>query len=169
MLSLRETIEDARQHNAEYQDAAAVFLELCRQSIGPDVSDEDVREMLLQHILTKDIFLNIFRETQFHSENNIARQLDNLERTFFFGGIKKEAMDRLLRYYNVISVAALQIADYGEKQGFLKAIYEDFYKAYNPAAADRLGVVYTPNEVVDFITNLIEYLPAEKAGAQVQA
>ena len=196
LASLRETIEDARQHNAEYQDAAAVFLELCHQSIGPDVSDEDVREMLLQHILTKDIFLNIFRETQFHSENNIARQLDNLERTFFFGGIKKEAMDRLLRYYNVINVAALQIADYGEKQGFLKAIYEDFYKAYNPAAADRLGVVYTPNEVVDFIirgadyllqrhfgrgladenvqildpatgtgtfiTNLIEYLPADK-------
>ena len=158
LASLRETIEDARQHNAEYQDAAAVFLELCRQSIGPDVSDEDVREMLLQHILTKDIFLNIFRETQFHSENNIARQLDNLERTFFFGGIKKEAMDRLLRYYNVISVAALQIADYGEKQGFLKAIYEDFYKAYNPAAADRLGVVYTPNEVVDFIIRGADYL-----------
>ena len=196
LASLRETIEDARRHNAEYQDAAAVFLELCHQSIGPDVSDEDVREMLLQHILTKDIFLNIFRETQFHTENNIARQLDNLEQTFFFGGVKKEAMDRLLRYYNVISVAALQIADYGEKQGFLKAIYEDFYKAYNPAAADRLGVVYTPNEVVDFIirgadyllhkhfgrgladenvqildpatgtgtfiTNLIEYLPADK-------
>ena len=158
LASLRETIEDARQHNAEYQDAAAVFLELCHQSIGPDVSDEDVREMLLQHILTKDIFLNIFRETQFHSENNIARQLDNLEGTFFFGGIKKEAMDRLLRYYNVISVAALQIADYAEKQGFLKAIYEDFYKAYNPAAADRLGVVYTPNEVVDFIIRGADYL-----------
>ena len=158
LASLRETIEDARRHNAEYQDAAAVFLELCHQSIGPDVSDEDVREMLLQHILTKDIFLNIFRETQFHSENNIARQLDNLEQTFFFGGVKKEAMDRLLRYYNVISVAALQIADYGEKQGFLKAIYEDFYKAYNPAAADRLGVVYTPNEVVDFIIRGADYL-----------
>ena len=82
LASLRETIEDARQHNAEYQDAAAVFLELCHQSIGPDVSDEDVREMLLQHILTKDIFLNIFRETQFHTENNIARQLDNLEGDF---------------------------------------------------------------------------------------
>ena len=67
-------------------------------------------------------------------------------------------MDRLLRYYNVINVAALQIADYGEKQGFLKAIYEDFYKAYNPAAADRLGVVYTPNEVVDFIIRGADYL-----------
>ena len=158
LASLRETIEDAERDNAEYKGAAADFLELCHQSIGLDVSDEDVREMLLQHILTKDIFLNIFRETQFHSENNIARQLDNLEGTFFFGGIKKEAMDRLLRYYNVISVAALQIADYAEKQGFLKAIYEDFYKAYNPAAADRLGVVYTPNEVVDFIIRGADYL-----------
>ena len=158
LASLRETIEDAERDNAEYQAAAADFLELCHQSIGPDASEADVREMLLQHILTKDIFLNIFRETQFHSENNIARQLDNLEQTFFIGGVKKEAMDRLLRYYNVISVAALQIADYAEKQGFLKAIYEDFYKAYNPAAADRLGVVYTPNEVVDFIIRGADYL-----------
>ena len=39
-----------------------------------------------------------------------------------------------------------EIAEYSEKQKFLKAVYEDFYKAYNPAAADRLGVVYTPNE-----------------------
>ena len=196
LASLRETIEDARRQNAQYQMAAVEFLELCHQSIGPDVSDEDVREMLLQHILTKDIFLSIFGERQFHSENNIARQLDNLEQTFFVGDVKRQALDRILPYYNVINAAALRIADYAEKQGFLKAIYEDFYKAYNPAAADRLGVVYTPNEVVDFIirgadyllqkhfgrgladenvqildpatgtgtfiTNLIEYLPADK-------
>ncbi|MYC08218.1 MAG: N-6 DNA methylase [Chloroflexi bacterium] len=161
---LRATIEEAERHNAEYRRAAAEFLDLCHQSIGPDVSELDVREMLLQHILTKDIFLNIFRETQFHSENNIARQLDNLEQTFFIGGVKKEAMDRLLRYYNAISVAALQIADYAEKQSFLKAIYEDFYKAYNPAAADRLGVVYTPNEVVDFIIRGADYLLGKHFG-----
>ena len=47
---------------------------------------------------------------------------------------------------------------YTEKQQFLKAIYEDFYKAYNPAAADRLGVVYTPNEVVDFIIRGTDHL-----------
>ena len=158
LASLRETIEDARRHNAQYQMAAAEFLALCHQSIGPDVSDEDVREMLLQHILTKDIFLSIFGERQFHSENNIARQLDNLEQTFFVGDVKRQALDRILPYYNVINAAALRIADYAEKQGFLKAIYEDFYKAYNPAAADRLGVVYTPNEVVDFIIRGADYL-----------
>ena len=196
LASLRETIEDAERDNAEYQDAAAVFLELCHQSIGSDVSSEDVREMLMQHILTKDIFLRVFGEDQFHRENNIAAQLDKLERTFFTGDTRRQAIDRLRTYYGVIGRAADEIADYAEKQSFLKAIYEDFYKAYNPDAADRLGVVYTPNEVVDFIirgtdyllqkhfqrgladenvqildpatgtgtfiTNLIEYLPADK-------
>ena len=158
LASLRETIEDAERDNAEYQDAAAVFLELCHQSIGPDVSELDVREMLMQHILTKDIFLRVFAEDQFHRENNVAGQLDRLERTFFTGDTRRQAIDRLRTYYGVIGRAADEIADYAEKQSFLKAIYEDFYKAYNPAAADRLGVVYTPNEVVDFIIRGADYL-----------
>ena len=196
LTSLRATIEDAERDNAEYQAAAADFLELCHRSIGPDVAGADVREMLLQHILTKDIFLRVFAEDQFHRENNIASQLDALEGTFFTGDTRRQAIDRLRAYYGAIGRAADEIADYAEKQSFLKAIYEDFYKAYNPAAADRLGVVYTPNEVVDFIirgadwllqkhfgrsladdnvqildpatgtgtfiTNLIEYLPAER-------
>ena len=193
---LRSAIEDAESGNADYQAAAADFLELCRQSISPEVSEADVREMLLQHILTKDIFLRVFAEDQFHRENNIALRLDALEGTFFTGDARRQAIDRLHAYYGAIGRAADEIADYAEKQNFLKAIYEDFYKAYNPAAADRLGVVYTPNEIVDFIirgadfllqkhfgrsladdnvqildpatgtgtfiTNLIEYLPADR-------
>ena len=50
--------------------------------------------------------------------------------------------------HGAIGRAADDIAEYGEKQQFLKGIYEDFYQAYNPGAADRLGVVYTPNERV---------------------
>ena len=122
------------------------------------MSDADVREMLLQHILTKDIFLRVFDEDQFHRENNIARQLDALEHTFFTGDIRREAIDKLRTYYGAIGRAADEIADYGERQQFLKGIYEDFYKVYNPAAADRLGVVYTPNEVVDFIVRGADYL-----------
>ena len=156
--NLREAVEEAEADNPAYQTAAATFLELCRQSIGPNVTAADVREMLLQHILTKDIFLSVFRETQFHRENNIAGQLEVVELTFFTGEVKREAIDRLRAYYGVIGRAAAAIADYAEKQQFLKAIYEDFYKAYNPAAADRLGVVYTPNEVVDFIIRGADHL-----------
>ena len=149
--NLRQSVAAAEEGNEDYRARASEFLALCRRSIGPDVSEADVREMLLQHILTKDIFHRVFDEDQFHRENNVAHQLDELEGTFFTGNVRREAIDRLRAYYGVIGRAADEIADYAEKQQFLKAVYEDFYQAYNPAAADRLGVVYTPNEVVDFI------------------
>ena len=156
--SLRQSIADAEEGNADYQAGAARFLQLCQMTISPAVSDADVREMLLQHILTQDIFLRVFAEDQFHRENNVARQLDALEHTFFTGDVRRQAIDRLRTYYGAIGRAADEIAEYSEKQKFLKAIYEDFYKAYNPAAADRLGVVYTPNEVVDFIIRGADHL-----------
>ena len=156
--SLRETIVEAEAGNAEYQGAAQLFLELCHQSISPNVTNDNVREMLIQHILTKDIFLRVFGEDQFHRENNVARQLDALESTFFTGNVRRQAVDRLRAYYGAIGRAADDIAEYSEKQQFLKGIYEDFYQAYNPGAADRLGVVYTPNEVVDFIIRGTDWL-----------
>ena len=156
--NLRATLEEAEKDNTSYQAGAGVFLNLCRQTISPAVSEADVREMVLQHILTQDIFLRVFGEGQFHRENNVARQLDALEQTFFTGDVRRQAIDRLRAYYGAIGRAADEIADYAEKQQFLKAIYEDFYKAYNPAAADRLGVVYTPNEIVDFIIRGADHL-----------
>ena len=156
--NLRLSVAEAEEGNAAYRDGVVKFLELCHRSIGPGVADADVREMLLQHILTQDIFLRVFGETQFHSENSVARQLSGLERTFFTGDVRRQAIDRLRAYYGAIGRAADEIAEYSEKQRFLKAVYEDFYKAYNPAAADRLGVVYTPNEVVDFIIRGTDHL-----------
>ena len=155
---LRETVVEAEAGNSGYQEAARIFLELCHQSISPEVSNDHVREMLIQHILTKDIFLRVFDEDQFHRENSVARQLDALERTFFTGDVRRQAIDRLRSYYGAIGRAADDIAGYGEKQQFIKGVYEDFYQAYNPGAADRLGVVYTPNEVVDFIIRGTDWL-----------
>ena len=156
--NLRQSVAVAEENSEAYQSAATVFLDLCHQSISPEVSEADVREMLLQHILTKDIFLRVFAEDQFHRDNNVARHLEALERTFFTGDVRREAIDRLRTYYGAIGRAADEITEYTDKQQFLKAIYEDFYKAYNPAAADRLGVVYTPDEVVDFIIRGTDHL-----------
>ncbi len=157
---LRESVEAAEAGNPDYRAAAADFLTVCRLSISPAVTGDDVREMLLQHILTQDIFKRVVDEPQYrlHSANNVARRLSDLERTFFTDEAHLQALARLQSYYGAIGRAADEIADYPEKQQFLKAIYEDFYKAYNPAAADRLGVVYTPNEVVDFIIRGADYL-----------
>ncbi len=156
--NLRQAVADAEAGNEAYREGVNKFLELCHRSIGPAVTEADVREMLLQHILTQDIFLRVFGEDQFHRENNIAHRLAALEQTFFTGDVRRQAVDRLRAYYGAIGRAADEIAEYAEKQKFLKAVYEDFYKAYNPAAADRLGVVYTPNEVVDFIIRGADHL-----------
>ena len=88
------------------------------------MSPADVQEMPLQHILTKDIFQRVFDEEQFHRENNVARQLDSLESTFFTGDVRRQAIDRLRTYCGAIGRAADDIADYAEKQQFLKAIIQ---------------------------------------------
>jgi predicted helicase len=156
--TLRAIILEAETNNPKYTKASKAFLKLCHDSINPEVTKDDVREMIIQHILTEDVFNTIFDETQFHRENNIAHQLEQVIQTFFTGTIRRTALASIQHYYQAINAAGAGIADHHEKQKFLKIIYETFYKSYNPKAADRLGVVYTPNEIVQFMIKGTDYL-----------
>lgn len=155
--ALREIIE-AQGQNKAYIKKRNEFLELSKEAINPDVTIEDVREMLIQHILTADIFNTIFDEPHFHRENNVAKELETVLDTFFTGTIRRQTLGSIKHYYDVINARAADIADHHEKQKFLKVVYETFYKSYNPKAADRLGVVYTPNEIVRFMIESTDYL-----------
>ncbi|MFL5739311.1 MAG: type ISP restriction/modification enzyme [Flavisolibacter sp.] len=156
--AIRGLIIEQEASNLKYNKAAEAFLKLCHDSINPEIKMEDVREMIIQHILTEDIFNTIFDETQFHRENNVARELETVIHTFFIGQTRRIALGSIQHYYQAINAAAAGIADHHEKQKFLKVVYETFYKSYNPKAADRLGVVYTPNEVVRFMIESGDYL-----------
>lgn len=134
------------------------FLALCQESINPNITVQDVNEMLIQHILTEEIFLAIFSDAQFLRENNIARELYKMEETFFTGKTKYDTLQSIKHYYDAIKAAASPIADHHEKQTFLKIIYENFYKAYNPKGADRLGIVYTPSQIIKFMIEGTDYL-----------
>ena len=126
--NLRATVAEAEADNPEYQEAASSFLDLCRRTIGPAVSPADVREMPAPAHPDQGHFPEYIPGGPVPTEeNNVARQLDRLERTFFTGDVRRQAIDRLRAYYGVIGRAADEIADYAEKQQFLKAIYEDFY------------------------------------------
>ncbi|MBV8523206.1 MAG: N-6 DNA methylase [Acetobacteraceae bacterium] len=114
--------------------------------------------MLIQHILTEDIFARVFGENDFHRENNIANALYELEQLFFRGSVKQQTLRALDPYYAAIRSIAALIESHSEKQGFLKALYENFYKTYTEKAADRLGVVYTPNELVRFMVASADWL-----------
>ncbi len=155
---LRETIQVAEKENQQFRERRHSFLEMCRQSINPEIEIFDVHEMLIQHILTEDIFTNIFHEVQFHRENNIARELGAMLNTFFTGATRRNTLKSIEYYYAVIRRSAENIANHHEKQKFLKALYENFYRAYNPKAADRLGIVYTPNEIVRFMIESADHL-----------
>jgi len=156
--ALREALGEAEANNAGYATARAAFLEHAKSAINPSVTADDVREMLIQHILTEEIFTSVFDQANYHRENNVAQRLTELEGKFFTGALRHATTQRLLPYYNAIKHAATGIADRREKQTFLKKLYEDFYKVYNPKAADRLGVVYTPGEIVRFMIRGADWL-----------
>ncbi|OBQ08268.1 MAG: DNA methyltransferase [Anabaena sp. LE011-02] len=156
--SLRDLIDCQGENNTSFQTARDKFWGICKESINPEISLFDIREMMIQHILTEDIFINIFNESQFHRENNIAGELQGVISTFFTGSVKKNTLGTIERYYAVIRRTAANIYNHQEKQKFLKALYENFYKAYNPKAADRLGIVYTPNEIVRFMIESVDFL-----------
>ncbi len=156
--AIRDIIEAQEKSNLALQKAKTTFLELCKASINPSITSDDVKEMMIQHILSADIFNTIFDEPHFHQENNIARELNKVIETFFTGAVRKQTLGSIKHYYDTINARAASIADHHEKQKFLKVVYENFYKGYNPKAADRLGIVYTPNEIVQFMIRSTDYL-----------
>lgn len=156
--ALRKKINAAYETNVDFKTAANEFLAHAKDTINPTIGEADVREMLIQHILTEEIFAHVFNEGDFHRDNNIAKKLYALEAKFFTGALKKQTLASLESYYAAIRSAAVLVTSHNEKQAFLKVIYENFYKIYNPKAADRLGVVYTPNEVVRFMIEGADWL-----------
>jgi len=156
--ALRKTLDAQDKTNKKFKAAFKKLFTLCQQSINPKINAFDIREMIIQHILTEDIFLTVFNESQFHRENVIAQELEAVVNTFFTGKVRRDTLKSIDSYYAVIRREAANIANHHEKQKFLKVIYENFYKSYNPKAADRLGIVYTPNEIVRFMIESTDYL-----------
>jgi predicted helicase len=155
---LREIVAEKRAQSRDFARAELKFLDHAREAINPAVTEEDVQEMLIQHVLTEDIFAKVFDNPEFHRKNNVAAALYELEEKLFGYGEKSKLLAALRPYYVGIESTASVIESHSEKQLFLKGLYENFYKVYNPLAADRLGVVYTPGEIVRFMIRSADWL-----------
>ncbi len=156
--TLRSVIEEQNKTNTLFKASRDAFWEMCKQEVNPEITMDDIREMVIQHVLTEDLFKSVFDESDFHHENNIARELEKLVNTFMNRTLRQNKLKELGHYYKTLNAQASAVADHHEKQKFLKVVYENFYKVYNPKGADRLGVVYTPNEIVDFMVRSADYL-----------
>ncbi|MCL2139744.1 MAG: N-6 DNA methylase, partial [Treponema sp.] len=152
---------DAAKSISSFTAKTNIFLEQCQKEINPDFLFEDIREILIQHMITDKLFTAVLREADFFKENNIARSIDEIVRTFFTREKRKQFEDKNKHFYNTIAITASQIIDYHEKQDFLKTLYEEFYKSYNPKAADRMGVIYTPTPIVNFMVRVTDELLAK--------
>ncbi|MEY4937733.1 MAG: hypothetical protein RIS64_4092 [Bacteroidota bacterium] len=156
--TLRKMIAAQAIENQAFITKRNDFLAICQTSINPEIGLEEVDEMLIQHILTEQIFVAVFSDDQLVRENNIAQALSAVEMTFFKGAVKRDVLDKIKNYYEVIASVARRFEGHHEKQTFLKKVYENFYKAYNPKGADKLGIVYTPTEIVQFQIKATDYL-----------
>ncbi len=156
--ALRKMIAEQAENNPDFKVQREKFWNICKESINPNITAFDIREMLIQHILTAEIFDTVFGDSHFHRENNIARELEVVVNTFFTGEVRRNTLSSIDNYYKIIKAEAANISNHHNKQKFLKIIYENFYKAYNPKGADTLGVIYTPNEIVQFMVKSTDYL-----------
>jgi len=146
-------IEKAHSDNAGFRKAAQQFLTHAQETINASLTVADVREMLIQHVLTEEIFTAVFPGTPFTATTTWPASCTDWKTPSSPATPSSERSrpGALLRRH---PLAAARIDSHHEKQTFLKIIYENFYKVYNPKAADRLGVCTRRTKSVRF---MIEY------------
>lgn len=160
---LAHKIKSAHKDNKKFQGAYAFFLELCKSSLNPNISQAAVDEMLVQHLLTERLIRKIFDNPDFMSNNAIAVEIEKVIRALVSPSFSREEyLKSLDRFYRAIEDAAHGLEDFAEKQHFLNSIYERFFQGYSVKIADTHGIVYTPQPIVDFMcASVVEVLQTE--------
>ena len=121
-----------------------------KSSINDSITRSNAIDMMAQHILTKPVFDALFEGYDFSSGNPVAIALDNLRKDFAEFGLENETRD-LEGFYESVRMRARGIDNSAGRQKVLSELYENFFVTALRKEADRLGIVYTPIEVVDFI------------------
>jgi predicted helicase len=157
-----------RKSNPTFVTRFTAFVQLCRESINPELKDEAVEEMLVQHLLTERIFRRIFNNPEFTRRNVIAAEIekviDSLTKRHFS---RDSFLKDLDPFYKAIEETAATASDYTEKQAFLNKVYEQFFQGFSKKQADTHGVVYTPQPIVDFMVRSVEEVLKSEFGSSL--
>ncbi len=130
-------------------------------SINDSITKSNAIDMMAQHILTRPVFEALFEHYDFASGNPVAIALDKLRNDFAEFGLEDETKD-LEKFYESVRMRARGIDNSEGRQRVLLELYEKFFATALKKDAERLGIVYTPVEVVDFILHSAnEVLQAE--------
>ncbi len=150
-------LNEAHQKNKKFQAAFDGFFAVCQQTLNPNISRAAVDEMLVQHLLTERLIRKIFDNPEFTRRNVIAIEVEKVIDALVSLSFNRDDFLRSLdRFYRAIEDAAHTLEDFSEKQHFLNTVYERFFQGYSVKVADTHGIVYTPQEIVDFMCASVE-------------
>ena len=135
----------------ERQDAFQEFVNALRATLNPAVDNESSVEMLAQHILTAPLFDAMFPDHSFSKQNPVSRAMNTiLEMLTDHSMIENERKD-LDAFYRAMVERIEAVHTLAGKQEIMRTLYDRFFSQAFPRMSERLGIVFTPVEVVDFI------------------
>ncbi|ETK23229.1 type ISP restriction/modification enzyme [Pseudomonas sp. FH1] len=152
--------------NPEYTQERATFEAFAaelRDDLNDSISDGEIVEMLAQHLVTKPVFDALFDEYSFASHNPMSKAMQGVLDALHEHHLAKEA-DTLEKFYASVRQRAAGIDNAQGKQKIIVELYDKFFRNAFPKMTERLGIVYTPVEVVDFILHSVNHLLQQEFG-----
>ena len=143
----------------------AVFLKGLRDSLNNGITEGEAVEMLAQHMITLPVFEALFAGSEFASSNPVSIAMEGMVDTLRKYGIETESERReLAELYSSVRLRAGSVRTDGGRQKIIKELYEKFFSQAFKATHEKMGIVYTPNEVVDYILHATDRLLKKEFG-----
>ena len=149
-------------HKAAFDD----FLAGIRKNINPSVEPDEVIEMLAQHLITRPVFEALFENYSFVKNNPVSQSLQGMIDLLEEQALEKDTIV-LSRFYESVkrSVSGIETAE--GRQKIIVELYEKFFKTAFPKTVEKLGIVYTPVEIVDFINHSVAAVLEKEFGRKL--
>ncbi len=142
--TLNSRLKDIFEKNPEIFHG---FLDSLRGNIHSNIKEDEALDMITSHIITKPIFDAIFGD---NIKNPISKALDKMVQKLSTLGLQGETKD-LKNLYESVKTEAMHAKSQKSQQELIKNLYNTFFKVAFKKQSEKLGIVYTPIEVVDFI------------------
>ncbi|MBM2813683.1 MAG: helicase [Ignavibacteria bacterium] len=149
-----ERINRLINEDKTHKKAFANFLSGLQKNINPSISQQEAVEMLSQHIITKPVFEALFEGYSFVKKNPISVSMQTMLDLLEGQAIEKDT-ETLQKFYESVKMRAAGIDNADGKQRIIIELYDKFFKTAFPKMVEKLGIVYTPVEVVDFIIHSV--------------
>lgn len=132
-----------------------IFVKGLQNNLNPSVDDGQAIEMLAQHLISQPVFDALFADYNFVNNNAVSHSMHKMiEQLETVGGFEKDTTE-LESFYESVRVNVGNIDNLEGKQTIIKNLYEKFFKGAFPLTVEKLGIVYTPVECVDFIIHSV--------------